>query len=202
MAGSRGPWMGTLFSYPLIPISASKKFFRNLLLYGLAVVFVYGVVFNVLDAYTAGGRKHAENEQQEAAAYRRELIANYTPIVQMSPVVGWGAIDFPKVKGMESIDNAYLLLVVTQGFVGLTLFSLLCIRASWRLTWIGMRTKSREERVSCFTLLAVLIGIMASISTVFLGMQVQQIFFLVLGWAEAMGRKDRREVLRLSRVIA
>jgi hypothetical protein len=202
MAGSRGPWLGAIFSYPLIPISASKRLWRNLVLYALAVAFVYGVVFNVLDAYTAGGRKAATNEQQEAAAYRRELIANYTPYVEKAPVMGWGTIDFPKVKGMESIDNEYLLLAVTQGFVGLGLFSLLCIRAVWRLTWLGLKTKDMEERVCSFTLLAILIGVMVSISTVFLGTQVQQIFFLVLGWTEALGRQDRREVLRLARVIA
>ena len=59
----------------------------------------------------------AKTEEQQSAVYRRDLIHNFTPVVMQRKAFGWGITTYPEIDGQKWIDNQYLSLAVTQGFV-------------------------------------------------------------------------------------
>jgi len=68
------------------------------------------------------GRMHALSENQETAAYRYELVTQYLDIANQQMWFGWGLTKWPKVFGMPSIDNFFLLLYLMHGIIAFTVF--------------------------------------------------------------------------------
>ena len=99
---------------------------------------------------------------------------------------GWGITTYPAMNGQTSIDNEYLRLAVTQGFVGLGLFVAIGAGSMFRLLRLAAQPIAIEDRALIVAHLAVLIGVMATITTVFLGEQAVVLFFLVVGWGQGM----------------
>jgi O-antigen ligase len=136
--------------------------------------------------YTDVPRADAVNDEQRNAIYRRELLDSYKPIVKERPAFGWGITTYPAMNGQSSIDNEYLMLAVTQGFVGLGLFVAIGAGSILRLVKLMTRPMAITDRALIVAHLAALIGVMTTITTVFLGEQAILLFFLVVGWGQGM----------------
>jgi O-antigen ligase len=186
MTQSRGPWLGVmlalLFVYLMrkFPVAKATAAFIVLAALFFAVGYYYG------NKYTSVELDQAKTEEQRSAVYRRDLIHNFTPVVMQRKAFGWGITTYPEIDGQKSIDNQYLSLAVTQGFVGLGLF--VAILAGWgiRLLRLASRPMVPEDQGMVFAHLAVLIGLMTAIATVYLGEQTQLFFFLIVGWVHGM----------------
>ena len=85
---------------------------------------------------------------------------------------------------MPSIDNYFLLLTLMHGLITTLLFLALFLWSGVRLFRAGMTEPVGSNSLS-FTFAAILVAILVSLATVYLGEQAIPVFFLILGWAEA-----------------
>jgi hypothetical protein len=99
---------------------------------------------------------------------------------------------FPHVQGKMSIDNHYLLVHLAWGRFGYILF--------WLFVWENIRVllvrswqlKAFEDRAFVFSMLAAMVVLWFTLLTVYLGGQLPQISFLLIGWMQATGQPQAR----------
>jgi hypothetical protein len=111
-------------------------------------------------------------------------MEKYEAIALEHAAFGWGRNTWPKVGGMESIDNYYLLLALMHGVIAL--FFLLAIMAwmSVRLIHLGLKEPASRDSLP-FTFAGIITMMFISLGTVYLGEQPMPAFFFIIGWAEA-----------------
>jgi hypothetical protein len=182
MTISRGPWIGCVLALCIAYMGRAKNLVRSSLIVG-GLLIVAGV-----PAYIAGAQymnAPAQTEDQTSVLYRQTLIPNYMPIARYGGAWGWGH-SFPTIYRQTSIDNEYLLVDLIQGYIGLATFLLLAGEAGYRLLKAGLEAQSLRDRHFAFSLLGVLAGLLLILATVFLGNQSCNLFFLLLGWSQAI----------------
>lgn len=182
----RGPWLGGCLGALLTLVGRSKN--RKLALWViLGGMVAVGVPVGITAyQYASVGRANAKDTSQETAAYRKELLDKYIAVAEEKLVWGWGTNGWPKVDGMPSIDNYYLLVTLMHGVVSLGFLLAILLTLIVRLTLRGMSEPMPALPGSSlpFTLAAILVAIMVTIATVFMGGQVVPIFALISGWSE------------------
>jgi O-antigen ligase len=142
--------------------------------------------FYFTSQYTEKAISQASTEEQRNAIYRRQLLTNYAPVVMERKAFGWGVTTLPAVNGQVSIDNQYLMLAVTEGFTGLAVFLAIVTGSALKLLRMISQPIPSEDRMLALAHLAVLIGLMTTLATVYMGEQVVMLFFLIAGWVQAM----------------
>ncbi len=186
MTQSRGPLLGVGLALVFaaltrfLPVSKAVAVF----LCFTAVFIVFAFYF--ANRYTEKSMREATTEEQRNAIYRRQLLANYEPLVMQHKAFGWGITTFPAAGGQSSIDNQFLMLAVTEGFVGLGIFLAIAVGSAVRLLRMISRPIQHQDRSLAFAHLAFLIGLMTTLTTVYMGEQVVMMFFLFVGWVQAM----------------
>jgi hypothetical protein len=202
MTGSRGPWLGLAFGFSVSLVGFARNTRRAFIQFVILAAIVSAIAYPIANSYTSGTVATASDMEQQNAVYRRELITNYTPVVQAGGFWGWGETQFPIVHSQVSIDNEYLFLGVTRGYLGLTVFLILIADAIFTLIRTGIRFRNREDRLFSFCMVGVLAGLLFAITTVYLGNQMYDMLFLILGWSQAIGKKIPHEVPSFHKVLA
>jgi hypothetical protein len=182
MTQARGPWIGSLVALPVALIGRSKRTLRTTLLVAASLAVGGAVLYAGLKVYTSGP---TSSEAQENAQYRQQLLDNYTPVAEAGGAWGWGQ-DFPRVGGQGSIDNEYLFVALTQGWVGLLCFCMISLESLYHLAYGAIFNPTPRDRYFCFSLIGVFLGILITVFTVFLGNQPYELFFLLAGWSQAV----------------
>ena len=186
MTQSRGPWIGVglalIFALltRYLPVAKAVIVFAS-----FCVVFAAGGLYYA-NQYTSTAIRQASSVEQQNAIYRRQLLTNYTPMVIERKGFGWGITTVPAVNGQVSIDNEYLMLAVTEGFTGLAVFLAIVAGSAAKLLRMISQPIASEDRMLAFAHLSVLIGLMTTLATVYMGEQVVMLFFLLAGWVQAM----------------
>jgi O-antigen ligase len=186
MTQSRGPWIGAGLAVVLALLLRAMPAPRAAAVFALFLVVFGTLAYKYGMQYTEGDLLKAKSEAQQNAIYRRELFASYIPLIEQRPVFGWGITPSPTLNGQRSIDNQYLLLAVTQGYVGVALFLVIVLGSMFRLFSLAAQPIAHEDKMLVYAHMAVLIGIVSTITTVFLGMQTMPLFYLVAGWVQGM----------------
>jgi hypothetical protein len=190
----RGPWIGAFLGMVAILVgrAANRK---RVLTITLVLAVVIGVpAYLAFKSYVSVGRAGAKSVSQETAAYRKELLDKYIEIAEQHAAFGWGRNGWPRIDGMSSIDNYYLLLSLMHGITALALLLAIFIWMIARLGRLGFAHPwSSPVGSLAFSLLGAYLAMMVSIATVYLGMQAVQVLFLLTGWAEGvlLGRGAR-----------
>ncbi len=187
MTGCRGPWLGGIAAAVVVALGRTKKRVLGVILVLSAIVFV-GIPATVsFWAYASVGRENAKTDSQETAAYRKELMDKYIGIAVERSVWGWGRNTYPKVPGMPSIDNFYLLISLMHGLIALAFLVGLHLWMFVRLLIRGFSLPSAIPSGSslAFTFAGIYLAIFISIATVYMGEQVVHLLFIISGWAEA-----------------
>lgn len=186
MTLARGPQIGAVFATIIAGIGAGRNVLRRALVV-LGITVVIGIPIAIQSyQYAAVGRDHAKTTSQESAAYRKELLDKYVVIAEEHAKLGWGRNGWPKVLGMPSIDNYYLLLALMHGIPASMLLVLIMVSIMLRLLKNGFANAPRSPLGSSlsFTLGGIYLGFIFTFFTVFLGENVLPIFFLITGFAE------------------
>jgi hypothetical protein len=188
MTQSRGPWVGAFIALCIASIGRAKQPLRRaLIVFGLGILI--GIpAYSAAKDYSSGPRTDYGSER-ETAQYRAQLIENYIPVATFGGAWGWGHI-FPRIGGQASIDNEYLLVWLMQGYMGLLSIFLLLLEAGISLFRVGLRARLKRDRLFVFSLLGIILGIAVTIATVFLGSQPYELFFLLIGWSQAVRLSD------------
>jgi len=196
---ARGPQIGAVLAWIVTRMGRGPHPRRRFLL-GLSVLAIVGIpVFLWFLSYVSAGRAGAVSAAQETAAYRKELVDKYVQIACDHAVLGWGRNGWPKVSGMPSIDNYYLLLALMHGVIATALLVSILLSLMIRLCMNGIRYAPipKQGGSLSFTLFGMFAGIAFSIATVYLGDSLVPIFFTIVGFSEgylqAGGDRTARE---------
>ncbi|MGH1363404.1 MAG: O-antigen ligase family protein [Calditrichia bacterium] len=186
-AGSRAPMMGLGITMALIGFGWTKK--RALVGSILLAGFLAGLVVVVpkFVEYVSIKRSEAKNEDQENAAYRKEMLDNYIEVVAQRYWFGWGRFTFPVVNGQASIDNEYLFIALTAGMMTLYLYLLTMIWVIIRLLLFALKRPPEDlEAQLAWCLLAAWIGGIFTQATVYAGTQTLTFFYFKAAMTEAI----------------
>jgi hypothetical protein len=86
---------------------------------------------------------------------------------------------------MESIDNYYLLLTLMHGLLSMLLLVGIMVWLMVRLLIHGLNEPPGHNSLAlCF--MGIILSILISLATVYLGENVLPAFFFILGWAEGL----------------
>ncbi len=181
---ARGPWLGCMLAVPIALLGRTRHLLRNGTVLFMLCLFAGAAVYVKGSVYTQTQVK-AETDEQQTAQYRRQLLDDYVPIAAAGGAWGWGE-KFPVVSTSTSIDNEYLFLWLTQGWVGLVSFLAIAGDTLVRLLRAIVRSTGKRDRFFALTLLGAFCGLLLTVGTVFLSQQPYQIFFLLAGWAQSV----------------
>jgi hypothetical protein len=182
----RGPQIGTLLAVAVSAMGKGRNP-RRRARFVLAAVLLIGIPAGITAwSYASVGRAAAKDASQESAAYRKELIDKYVTIALDHATLGWGRNGWPKVPGMPSIDNYYLLLCLMHGVPAALLLVAILVLLQARLLYNGFRSAPAfpEGSSLSFTLAGIFTGFMFAILTVYMGDNVVPIFFTLVGFSE------------------
>jgi hypothetical protein len=186
MTQSRGPWIGVILALIFASLVRLMSAEKAAVVFLVLVMGLGSFVYIVGKKYTQGTREMASSESQASAIYRRQLLQTYIPVVRERPGFGWGFTDYPGPNGQKSIDNQFLWVAVTQGFFGLGIFFLIALGSAFRLLkYVGLPLVP-EDRLLIFAHIAVLMGLLTSLATVYMGGEVMVVYFMVIGWVQGM----------------
>jgi hypothetical protein len=175
-----------------------KKRMLWLLAGALAIGIPLGLWFS---AYVSVSRSAVLSQSQESAVYRKELLDKYQASAIQHGALGWGINGWPKVNGMPSIDNYYLLLSLMHGFIASGLLLCMLLVMPFRLLRNGLRYAPLRPLGSSlsFTLLGIYVGILFSLATVYIGGNVLPVFYLLVGFTEGYLRAGGDRTLQASK---
>jgi hypothetical protein len=182
----RGPWLGAIAGGVVIAVSRAKHRKRAMSIVTGALVVIALPLAVWFYSYASVGRVSARSESQETAAYRKELIDKYLDIALERKALGWGRNTWPRVPGMPSIDNYYLLLALMHGLVAVSFLVAITVAAFVRLVRFELRYPATPafRNALGFTLAAIYLGIAVTIATVYMGLTVVPVFAVLTGWSE------------------
>jgi magnesium-transporting ATPase (P-type) len=187
MTQARGPWIGAMVAVPIAFIGRSQRVLRTAIITVLCITIGGAALYVGLNRYTSGP---TTSQEQETAQYRQQLLTNYIPIAKEGGAWGWGQ-DFPRVGGQGSIDNEYLFVALTQGWVGLLAFCLIALETMVRMFSSAVLAPEKSDRYFAWSMLGIFLGLLVTIFTVFLGLQTFQLFFLLAGWSQALPTRPK-----------
>lgn len=186
MTQSRGPWIAVGLALVLALLVRTFTLGKATLAFVVVLIVFSAGAYYVGSRYTAVDLNHAKTEEQRNAVYRRELIQAYIPIIKERKAFGWGMTTLPVINGQQSVDNQYLLVAATQGLTGLGLFLAIVLGSGARLYRLAQKPLGMEDRALVFAHLTVLLGLVISLTTVYLGEQAVLLLFLLVGWIQGI----------------
>jgi hypothetical protein len=184
---SRGPLLAMGAAFTILQISR----FKNTKLASCIVAIVLGTGayagYLYLSHYTnVADTSAVRDEQQGSALYRRQMNEQYQPIVKEGGLFGWGVLSYPTVPGMISIDNEFLRIHLAYGTLGWFLFILMELETFRTLTMRSWKLTSPEDRAFAISMLGAMTVFWITITSVYMGEQLPQIAFLLLGWSQSI----------------
>ena len=190
---SRAPIIGIFLGMALIWYGWSTNKGIPTMIVSVFLIMASIFVLPKAIAYINVDRANAVTEDQRNAAYRKELMDNYKEVIAEKPLLGWGRFTVPVVKGQDSIDNEYLVIVLQSGKSALYAYILSFTWVVVRLLFFAARgdPTSHENRLA-WCLLASILTALFTQGTVYSGTQTVQFFYMFLGFSEGLMQSGTR----------
>jgi hypothetical protein len=183
MTVARGPWLGALVAVAIFAVGQAANRRRALIIAG-AVLAVGAVAGGwVLNGYLDIEPGAAMTMSQESALYRKVLFEKYLDIALDSVWFGWGLTTWPKVPGMASIDNYYLLISLMHGVPAMVMLVWMLLGSAVQCVRRGL-AEAPGSHSPAFAFAGIFIAVFVALGTVYLGEQVLPTLFFMLGWAQ------------------
>ena len=149
------------------------------------------IAYSLLTVHWVNTPMPARNYDDEAALdgslnIRQFIVQSVWPYASTAGFFGWGKQVEARDMGLESIDNAYLLFVVTKGWTYLAGFITLLLATTIYGGRAVLRVHDPQARLPVAAGVAGLVGIMMGMYTVFFGFVYAQLFILLLGLTVSM----------------
>lgn len=185
MTISRGPWIGGLAGAALTIAGnfKNRKLWLGIILTGFIVGGAMGKM--ALEAYTTVGEGEVLSGEAQTMLYRSIMLDKYNGFLEEKYYTGWGLTTVPKVRGMESVDNAFFLMALQHGVLAPACFITIFIYAMISQIKFGLKTPTGQTPIG-FTFSGVYLICFISFSTVYMGAQTEPMLFLLLGWGESI----------------
>ncbi|MGD0861067.1 MAG: O-antigen ligase family protein [Terracidiphilus sp.] len=184
---SRGPMLAVGVGYLILQIPKFKSKKSAIVVVAILIAVAGLAGYEYFTHYTNVSDPGAVmNEQQGSALYRRQMNELYEPIVKQGGFLGWGVLSRPILPGMFSIDNEFLLVHLAYGNSGYILFMLIAAESFRGLVVRSWKLETPEDQAFAIVLLAAMTMFWISITTVWMGEQLPQIAFLLIGWSQSI----------------
>jgi len=192
---SRGPWIGALAAAALVAVGNARSRKTWLLIVGL--VFIVGAVAGklALDAYITPAQGEILSDEAQTMLYRSVMIDQYKAFLMEKLWTGWGLTTVPKIRGMESVDNAFFLMALQHGLIAPTILVLIFAYAIISQIKFALKAPAGESPIG-FTFAGIYLMCFIAFSTVYMGAQTETMIFLMLGWGESIKRRNTRAGVR------
>lgn len=180
---SRGPLLSMLISFLIIGIGYSKRKHVSLLGRSAILVVIGYICYDIVDYYSNITPERAIDTLDSTGAYRAKLVQSYMKYIDENFWLGWGYTTWPKASGMLSIDNEYLWLAIIHGMIPVFFFVAMIVFSVFKLFFRGMKLSynDKEDRSLAFTLFSIICMLAVSLVTVYMGQQVENLFFMTIG---------------------
>jgi hypothetical protein len=190
MTISRGPWIGGFAGAALAAVGNFKN--RRKWLIIVLAAFVIGAVLGqvALDAYITPKQGEILSGEAKTMLYRKVMIDQYKDYLLEKLWTGWGLTTVPKIRGTESLDNAFFLMALQHGVIAPALFISILLYAISSQIKLGLRAPVGEHPIG-FTFSGIYLACSIAFFTVYMGGQTEPMIFLLLGWGENI--KNRKE---------
>jgi hypothetical protein len=189
MTISRGPWIGGLAAGALVAVGNAKN--RRKWLIIVTIGFVLGGLTGkaALDSYITPKDGQVLSGEAQTMLYRKVMVERYQEFLIQKKWTGWGLTTVPKIKGMESVDNAFFLMALQHGLFAPIVFGILFLYAIVSQVAFGMKSPQGEPPIG-FTFSGVFLMCFIAFSTVYMGAQTEPMLFLLLGWGESIKNRE------------
>jgi hypothetical protein len=191
---SRGPELALIVGYLILQIPRFKN--TKVLTAVVAVLILMGgaaAYQNFTHNTDLAEAYGPQDEQQASALYRRRMLEVFQPILQQGGLLGWGYKSIPHAQGLgnlgngvQSIDNEFLYVNLAQGRLGYTLLLLIAGESVRTLVVRSWRLNAVEDRAFAFSMLAAMAVLWIALATVYMGDQLPQMAFLLIGWGQSI----------------
>ncbi|MBT3630256.1 MAG: O-antigen ligase family protein [Candidatus Marinimicrobia bacterium] len=196
---SRAPIAGLLLGAIIIWFGWSRSKSLSGTFLTLTAIAGLSIMVPQFVEYVSVKRSHAQTQDQENAAYRKEMLDNYIEIIADKPEWGYGRYTFPVIKGQKSIDNEYLFIAITSGLYNLAIYVTLIIAVLVRLLLFAVRHRyDSPQGQLAWVLIAAWISAIFTQATVYSGMQTTHYFFMIAAISEALVLTKGQAFLQLS----
>jgi hypothetical protein len=192
MTISRGPWIGGFAGAILVAVGNFKNRKRWLWIAITVLALVGAGGKMALDIYTTPKAGQEISGEAKTMLYRKELVERYKEYMYEKMWTGWGLSTRPKIKGMESVDNAFLGMALQHGILAPGLFIIIFIYAIVSQIRFGLRSPPGEPPIG-FSFAGIYLAAFVSFATVYMGSQTEPMLFLLLGWGESIKNRIREE---------
>ena len=185
MTISRGPWIGGLAGAALAFAGnfKNRKLWLGIILFGFIAGGTLGKI--ALEAYTSVDEGEVLSGEAQTMLYRSVMLDKYNGFLEEKYFTGWGLSTVPKVKGMESVDNAFFLMALQHGVFAPACFVIIFVYAMISQIKFGINTPIDEIPLG-FTFAGIYLLCFISFATVYMGGQTESMLFLLLGWGESI----------------
>ena len=190
MTISRGPWIGAFAGAALTAVGnfANRRRWLAIVVACLLAAAVVGQL--ALDAYITPKEGEVLSGEAQTMLYRKVMIDQYTAFLMEKVWTGWGLTTVPKIKGMESVDNAFFLMALQHGVLAPAIFVVIFLYAIVGQIRFGLGAPAGEPPLG-FTFSGIYLMCFIAFSTVYMGSQTEPMLFLLLGWGESV--RNRRD---------
>lgn len=185
MTISRGPWIGGIAAAVLVAAGNRKK--RGFWLAMVGAAFLAGGIAGklLLTAYITPAEGEILSGEARTMLYRKEMIERYEQFLLDRMWTGWGLTTVPKIRGMESVDNAFFLMALQHGVIAPAVFVAIFLYAIVSQLRFGLSSPVGQAPIG-FTFSGIYLMCFVSFATVYMGAQTEPMLFLLLGWGEAI----------------
>jgi hypothetical protein len=183
MTIARGPWIGGIVAAAIVAVGKARDRRKALGIAGTIVGLGAIGFFYMMQSYLDIQPGVKMTDSQESAMYRKILFEQYFDKAMDHAWLGWGLTTWPKVRGMESIDNYFLLLSLQHGVSATVLLFSIMVVSSARLMLAGLK-EPVGSKSPAFMFSGMSVALFVSLGTVYLGEQVLPAYFFIIGWAE------------------
>ena len=194
MTISRGPWIGAIAAAVLVAVGNCRNRKRALWLVA-AGFLVAGIIGKMaLDAYITPEQGAVLSGEAQTMVYRKEMIERYQSFLQEKIWLGWGLTTVPKIRGMESVDNAFFLMALQHGILAPAVFIVMFVYAIVSQIRFGLKAPAGTAPLG-FTFSGVYLMCFIAFTTVYMGAQTEPLLFLLLGWGEGLKNRPAEPAL-------
>jgi hypothetical protein len=190
MSLSVGPLISAACGAVIVSVCRAQNRKRALVLFVVFIGVASQTLYPAFKAYISVDPSLAAAQGdliQGDAAYRNKLIPLYTPIVEERPTWGWGINGFPKLEGMWSIDNGYLLTALEWGIYALAMQVALYLSPLVLLGIFSIPLSRRDPRaLAAFTLMGIYTLNAVMDGTASGGGVPWRLFFIFASWSAVL----------------
>ena len=188
MTLSRGPWLGGLAGAAVAAAGQAKNRRAALAAVLLALLIAVCLGQLALQAYITPADGQILSGEAQTMLYRKSMVDQYQAFLFDKPWAGWGLTTVPKIRGMESVDNAFFLMALQHGVPVAVLFAALLGLAIVSQLRFGLQAPMGHPPIG-FSFAGIYVMCLVSFATVYMGAQTEPLVFLLLGWGESIKRR-------------